>query len=264
VPGATAKGLPYYERGAVLVEAAGMVEAEPQNSFFNSGSSTTPIASIDVVARIPVLPTTFVDLDLPIGFGALGNPMVGMHHVFRPTDPFWITVGGAFGFPVVQNPNFTTFAMANGLWDAQRFIDHLVPFSVRFALEGHTGIAELRAELDPVWGVSFADQTNHFVAFQHAVEIQLGHTIGGGLRYQGVATATTNPGISGFSSNEVTPQGTLIPNTDHYQGMFEPFFKLYHDPIFMRLGLMLPVDAPLGPPFTQGWGVRGTLGWSLD
>jgi len=46
--------------------------------------------------------------------------------------------------------------------------------------------------------------------------------------------------------------------------VLEPFFKVYHDPIFMRLGLMLPVDAPLGPPLKQGWGVRGTLGWSLD
>jgi hypothetical protein len=262
VHGVTVNGLPFYERGAVLVEAAGMVEAEPQNASFSS-NNTTPIASVDVVARIPVQPTTFVDLDLPIGFGALGNPMFGMHHVFRPTDAFWITFGGAFGFPVVQNPSFTTFAEANGLWDAERFLDHAVPCSMRFALEGHSGIAELRAELDPVWAVSFADSPDHFFAFQHAVEIQLGHTVGGGLRYQGVATATTNPGISSFGTT-FNAGGVGELNTDHYQGMFEPFFKLYHDPIFMRLGLMLPVDAPLGPPFKQGWGVRGTLGWSLD
>ena len=253
-PGVTAKGLPYYQRGAVLVEVAGMLQSQSQ--FANS----PPLTSFDIVAHIPVLPTTFVDLDLPFGFGAIGNPMMGAHHVFRPDDHFWITLGGAFGFPLMNGQSLGIFAFANGLWDAERFVHHNVPFALRLGLEGHVGIAELRAELDPVWGASVSDSADHFFAFQHAVEIQIGHTIAGGLRYQGVLVATDNPELVDTG----TPDMTGFPTTDRYQGVLEPFFKLYHDPVFMRVGLLLPVDAPLGPPFKQGWGVRGTIGWSLD
>jgi hypothetical protein len=238
-----------------------MLQAPQSSQFVGVGnnSSGPPMCAIDIVARIPVQPTTFVDLDLPIGFGALGNPMMGAHHVFRPADPFWITLGGAFGFPLINTSGFENFAFANGLWDAERFIHQNVPFALRFGLEGHAGLVELRAQLDPVWGVSITSAQDHFFAFQHAVEIQIGHAIGGGLRYQGVLVGTNNPEIV-----DTAVQTGPAPSANHYQGTLEPFFKLFHDPIFLRIGLLMPVNAPLGPPFSHGWGARGTIGWSLD
>jgi hypothetical protein len=231
----------------------------------SDSTANTPLAAFDLVARIPVLPHTFIDADVPIGVFGLGNPMVGMHHVFRPADPFWITLGGAFGFPLVNNASFESFAFANGLWDAERFMAQTVPFAIRFGLEGHAGILELRAELDPVWGVSISSSQAHYFAFQHAFEIQIGHAVGGGLRYQGVAVGTKNDDIVGVNGMTSPFLGaTTTSNEDHYQGVLEPFFRLYHDPIFLRLGLQMPIDKPLGPPFASGWGFKGTVGFSVD
>jgi hypothetical protein len=257
------KGLPFSQRGAVLVEVAGMQVG---------GNNPAPIASIDLIARIPILPHTFIDADLPIGFGAVGNPMVGVHHVFHPTEPFWITLGGAFGFPLINAQGFENFAFANGLWDAERFILDNVPFALRFGMEWHVGIAEFRLDLHPVWGISHvrSSDTNQFggvtspsqpdfYAFQHALEIQIGHAIGGGIRYQGVVVATNNEGIIKPSLDN-----TAAPDGDRYQGVLEPFFRLYRDPVFFRFGLQMPVDKPLGAPFSSAWGIKGTLGYSLD
>jgi len=77
--------------------------------------------------------------------------------------------------------------------------------------------------------------------------------IGGGLRYQGVAFATkSNP----------------FDDTDHYQGALEGFFRFYRDPIFARLGVMFPLDTPLGEPNSgsraRSWGVRASTGFNLD
>ncbi len=130
-------------------------------------------------------------------------------------------------------------------------------------MEGHVGVVELRAQMEPVWGASISSSQDHYFAFQHAVEVQFGHLIGGGLRYQGVLVATNNPELVQLPEASGTSSGNT-PGTDHYQGLLEPFFKLYHDPIFLRVGLLIPIAAPLGPPFIQAWGTRGTLGWSLD
>ncbi len=182
---------------------------------------------------------------MSVGLGAVGNPMVGAHHVFRPIDPVWITLGGAFGFPLIHQQSFQQFAFANGLWDAERFMQDSVPFAVRFAVEGHTSFVELRAELAPVWGISFNSNLPHFFAWQHAAEVQLGHAIGGGLRYQGVTVGTNQ-----FNA--------------HYQPLVEAFFRLYHDPAFFRMGLLMPLADPLGTAFKQTWGFRATTGIDLD
>jgi hypothetical protein len=261
----------------------------------------TSIGSFDLVVHIPVLPHTFVDADLPFGFiaanqfmgfsggpvggaAALGNPMVGMHHVFRPVDRFWIHLGGALGAPLARIAGSDALALAQGLWDVHHFATADMPFSARLALEGHAGVFEFRADLNPVWAVSleappsmtspFAQPpttTGHLFAFQHAVEVQAGHAIGGGLRYQGVLIATNNDSLN-----------TSPPNGDHYQGCFELFFRLFHDPVFFRAGILMPVDPPLGPAFhasspppptnpaminnptTSSWGARATMGYNLD
>jgi hypothetical protein len=257
-PGVTKKGLPLAQRGGVFAELAGMADAQTK-----VGSRTVPskYGAIDLIARVPVADGTFIDADLPIGFGTLGNPMVGAHHVFRPADRFWINLGGAFGFPLINTPNdYDNFAFANALWDAQRFRYANVPFAFRFGLEGHASIVEIRAELDPVWGVSHKDDQAHYFAFQHALEIQLGHEIGGGLRYQGVVIATETSEFIGIDN---TPFGGT-DDRHRYQPVLEPFFRLYKDPIFLRLGFMMPLGGPLGLPFASSWGIRAATGFNLD
>ncbi len=264
IPGVTAKGLPLAQRGGIIADVAGLLTS-------TSGSSAgtgSPLAAIDLVARIPVADHTFIDADLPIGFGALGNPMIGAHHVFRPLDRLWLTLGGAFGFPLINNSTFESFAAATAFWDAERFMAYKMPFALRLGLEGHAGAFEFRVQADPVWGISIAScpqfgctdsRDVHFAAFQHALEIQAGHAIGGGVRYQGVFVGTNNPSLVGVDGTAFGGSGV-----QRYQGTMEPFFRLYHDPVFFRLGLLLPLNNPLGIPFDHTWGVRATIGFNVD
>jgi len=244
-----------------------------QPTFVGGSTSGVSVGAIDLVARVPILPRTFLDADVPVGFtansggsaGVVGNVMVGAHHVFRPTDRLWFNLGGAFGFPLLKLANVESLAVAKGFWDLEQFGDQLVPFAVRAGMEAHAGVFEFRVEVDPVFGISIigpqqftgisgADGHDLF-ALLHAVEIQAGHEIGGGLRYQGVLIATDNAGFGTASGS---------PGTNHYQGVFEPFFRVYHGPIFFRLGLFLPVDTPLGAAFNKSWGVRLATGFSFD
>jgi hypothetical protein len=238
--GVTAKGLPYSQRGGIFLDAAGLLVA---------GSNNSPISALELSTSIPVSDRTFVEALVPFVFGALGNPMLGVRHVYRPSRQLWINVRGALGFPLVNTRNFDTFSAAKGLWDMQEYAVKTLPFALRAGLEYHTGIVELRGELDPNFGVSIAKGESHHFALQHAFEAQIGHSIGGGLRYQGVAFATkTNP----------------LDSSDHYQGAFEPFFIVHKNPIFFRLGILLPVDASLGKPFDTSWGMRATTGWTFE
>ena len=250
--GITAKGLPLSQRGGLTADFAALrIPAVP-----------IPVAAIDIIARIPIAERTFIDVILPIGFGAIGNPMVGAHHVFRPAERVWINFGGAFGVPLINADRFQTFQLARAFWDMGEFSRSTVPFVVRAGLEAHTGIFELRVQLEPVWGVSVEPSPSlfgsgatggHLFALQHALELQLGHAIGGGIRYQGVAIATN----------------TLADNSggaaDHYQGAVELFFRLYRDPIFARLGFVVPLDSPLGAVNgSRTWGVHVQTGFNLD
>lgn len=239
----SAKGLPFALRGGLVVDVAAMRLADNNN----------PSAAIDIKAHIPVGDRTFLDAVLPIGFGVLGNPMVGAHHVFRPSDRLWISLGGAVGVPLVNSRGFEIFQVARSFWDMQEFASYTMPFAARLGIEGHVSIVELRAQLEPVWGISVKDREDHLFALQHAVEIQIGHVIGGGLRYQGTVVATE--ALDPISRGE-----------DHYQGAFELFFRIQRDPLFARLGFTLPLDMPLGDYDGDGrsWGVRGQLGFNLD
>jgi hypothetical protein len=256
------------QRGGIVADVSGLLTSQ------QNGNGGTPNAVVDLVVRIPIAEHTFVDADLPLGFGALGNPMVGVHHVFRPADRLWLTLGGAFGFPLINNAGLEAFAAANAFWDAERFMAYKMPFAIRLGLEGHAGLFEFRVQGDPVWGLSIAScpppgpfggggcndsRDVHFAAFQHAFEVQVGHEIGGGVRYQGVATGTNTPSIVGVDSTNFGGSGP-----QRYQGSLEPFFRLYRDPVFFRLGLLMPLNNPLGAPFDHTWGVRATVGYSLD
>jgi hypothetical protein len=236
-------------RGGLIADFAALRVPGAQN----------PIAAIDVIARIPVADRTFFDAVIPIGFGAIGNPMLGMHHVLRPADSVWLSLGGAVGFPLANVRGFEQFSIARALWDYQEFGAYLVPFVARADFEAHSGIAELRVQLEPAWGVSVQPSqpfgtsgAQHYFALQHALEVQVGHAIGGGLRYQGLAVATDTLG------------------DDHYQGAVELFLRVYRDPLFARLGFVVPIDKPLGSVDTgvgsssRTWGIRAQTGFNLD
>lgn len=238
-PGISAKGLPLSLRGGIRVDA----------SAFHIAGDDTPWNTIDVTAHIPVLDHTFLDATFPLALGAVGNPTIGMRHVVRPSDHLWIQVGGFFGFPLLSFRNGDSFGLARGFWDNFAFVPETVPIGVRFGMEGHTGIVALRGQLDPIVGVPIARRRDPQFVIQSAVEIQIGHTIGGGLRYQQVIFATeSNP----------------MEDRDHYQGALEPFFVLERELIHLRLGLLLPLDRQLGAPFAGGWGVRASMGVHID
>ncbi|MFO0755309.1 MAG: hypothetical protein U0359_02385 [Byssovorax sp.] len=238
--GKPAKSLPVSQRGGIFLDAAGLLVKD---------ETRDPLAAFGVRASIPVSDRTFVEGTLPFVFGALANPMLGVRHVYQPGDKLWITAHGAFGFPLVNIRNFDNYAAARGFWDMQEYAIKMVPFALGVGVEWHASIVELRAEMDPNFGISIASKNSHHFAFQHAFEVQLGHTIGGGLRYQGVAFGTeTNP----------------ANGDDHYQGAFEPFFAVNKKPLVFRLGILLPVDDELGKPFDHTWGMRATTGWTFD
>jgi hypothetical protein len=91
---------------------------------------------------------------------------------------------------------------------------------------------------------------------QHALELQIGHAIGGGIRYQGVGFGTDTLGDT---------FGNGFGSADKYQGTMEMFFRLYRDPIFTRVGFMLPLDTPIGTTNDKrNWGVRAQVGFTLD
>jgi hypothetical protein len=271
IDGVSASGLPLSQRGGILLETAALLFLQQQ--FIGSPSAGVSVAAIDLVARVPILPHTFLDADVPVGFtannggsaGVVGNLMVGAHHVFRSSDRLWFNLGGAFGFPLLKIANVENLALAKGFWDLEQFGEQLVPFAVRAGMESHAGAFEFRVEVDPVFGISIVGSSpfggingsdgHQLFALLHAVEIQAGHEIGGGLRYQGVLIATNNAGFGTASGS---------PGADRYQGVFEPFFRVYHGPVFFRLGLFLPVDTPLGPAFHKSWGVRLATGFNFD
>ncbi len=265
VDGISAKGLPLSQRGGIVADVAALRISAAANT--GGQNTSTPLATVDLAVHVPVLAHTFIDGNLPIALGAVGNPMVGVHHVFRPADRWWFTLGGAFGFPVIANQGFVAFAQTKAFWDTQSFLVETVPFAMRAGLEGHVGIVELRFQVDPVFGINIADAPAagsgarggiDFFALQHAFELQFGHWIGGGIRYQGVLS-NMDLDLANLELSNLTSV-----STDHYQGALEPFFRVYRDPIFFRLGLLLPLDAPLGTPFSTSWGVRSTLGFNLD
>jgi hypothetical protein len=229
--------LPLSERGGLVVDAAGLVGPR----------ANVPYSAIDVDARLPIADRTFVDLTLPLGYGAIGNPMLGLRHVLRPAERMWVTLGGGLGLPLGNNPELAGLSMARAFWHYEELASQSVPIAARAAFEAHAGPAELRAEIAPAVGISIDSSTQHSFAFEHAVEVQVGHAIGGGLRYQGVAAAQT-----------------LGSGDDHYQGALEPFFRVVRDPLFARLGLLMPLDNPLGKPFENAWGARLVFGYGID
>jgi hypothetical protein len=193
---------------------------------------------------------TFVDLRLPLAAGTLGNPQIGARQVVDLAEGVWLTLGGRVGAPILgaSRSAYASFQSTAALWDFNDFSVEMMPFTLQAGLEAHVSVIELRAQAEPVWGISTAKNRPHVFAFQHAVEAQVGHTFGGGVRYQGVLFGTETLGLE-----------------DHYQGAFELFLRAVYGPVFGRVGIYLPSDTPLsGGTQSQWWGVRATTGYQFD
>lgn len=239
-PGTSSKGLPYDLRPGLELSIAAI----------RSGGLTPVPTTLGVAGHIAVDERTFVDVRLPLAAGTLGNPHLGVHQVVDLTERVWLTIGGGLGVPLIGKPRaqYESYQATTALWDFTDFSAEMMPFALRVGLETHVSVVELRAQAEPVWGVSTAKSRPHFFAFQHALEAQVGHTFGAGVRYQGVLVGTSS-----------------IAGLDHYQGSFELFLRAVRGPVFGRLGIFLPSDTPLsGGTQEQWWGVRASTGYQFD
>lgn len=236
--GVTRKGLPFGQRGGLKLEVARL----------SGGDDALAFGALDIVAQIPVKDRTFIDMRLPLVVGGLGNPILGAHHVARFGQSAWLSAGGGFGFPLIQPSEGLLSAgiLAQAYWNAHEYSPETVPLLSQLVFEAHGGATIFRVEADPILYISTSDRGSAVeLALQHAVELQLGHGIGGGLRFQGVWFVTSDA-------------------RDIYQAALEPFFIVERELLFLRFGLLLPLDEQLGPPFEESWGIRAATGIRLD
>jgi hypothetical protein len=212
------------------------------------------VMSLLVAGSVPVARATTFNVVLPVGSPfILGNPTLGASHVGQVSESFWITGGGSIGVPLMDEELESVGAdltIPRARWGWHHYIPAQVPLQAHLLFEVHASIVEMRAHLEPtVWiGIGNKDGDSSG-GFYHAFEVQLGHTVGGGLRIQGVATATD----------------------DAYQFAMSPFFVVQQELGFVRTALMLPIDNDLGPAFDDSdreslgaWGFLLSLGIHLD
>jgi len=249
----TAEGIPLSSRGGFVIDTAS----------YAAGDTGVGAVSLFLQGSIPIQGKTFIDGRVPVAFVSqpilMGNVSIGAHHVFRLGDGAWFTLGGNLGFPtsrgdVIFNDAAPTVALTpRALWDMGDYWPDSVPIKLSTAIEGHVGIVTLRGFLDVLVMPGFGDNDEHELAIPHAFEVQFGHRIGGGLRIQGVAIPTAdNYGIVDDLDDDL------------YQFAFEPFFSYEADLVFVRSGLVIPVDGHLGPPFATGWGFKLATGVRVD
>lgn len=248
----TEAGIPLSSRGGFLLDTAS----------FASGDEAVGAVSLFLGASIPIQGKTFLDARVPVAFVSqpimIGNVGVGAHHVFRLGSGAWYTLGGRIGLPTSREDatlrRVPELALApRALWDMGDYWPDSVPVKLENAVEGHIGIVTLRGFLDLLVLVGYGDNDQHEFAIPHAFEVQVGHEIGGGLRLQGVAITTGDDYdvVDGLED-------------DLYQLAIEPFFTYEGEMMFVRTGIVLPVDERLGPPFTNTWGFKLATGVRID
>jgi hypothetical protein len=258
VPGATRNRVPFAQRGRVGLELAlGLAKAglsDLDAADYRSHAAAT------VVATIPVARASFFEAMVPLSiFQSLGSPTFGLHHVADVADGVWITGGGAVGLPMTvgrQGTDGYTYdpelVYPRALWDAHLYFGPMMPFQAKFGLEYHVGAFGLRVELEPALWVLIEQHEDFGGSFPHALELQAGHEIGAGVRVQGVlAGAEPDRG-----------RGPIV--SDHYQFAVNPYFVVHRDAAALRIGMMLPLDEALGPPFERSFGLLVDAAVNLD
>ncbi len=229
-------GVPLSRRGRIAIDAAGFTQ--------ESGNASLLALALDV--HIPVATRTFIDARLPMSGVYPGNIMLGAGRVSKLGRGGFLSYGAQIGLPLVTNERANDFSLPNGTWNVHEYEARFVPIKLGFNYERLSRYLEIRLDLEPVLLLPVGDGQDVNFVFQHAAELQFGHTFGGGLRVQGVAVT---PGVF----------------DDAYQLSVEPFLVVRRELGFARIGLMLPIDDSVaGPAFQQAWGLRLMTGLHID
>lgn len=247
--------LPAALRGGIGLETA---------SFTYSEGDFSAVA-LGLVASVPLTRADFLDARLPMGLtmrtrtnAVLGNLEVGYHRILRPAKRVWLTLGASLGLPMIQSEsqkqdNYEAPSAALAHYRLQDYLPETVPMGFQFGGEWLAGPFILRGELKLVGCFAGGRNGEPELIVPHSVEIQYGQRVGVGLRLQGV-------GLPTFGEIDMAHsiEGHL------YQAAVEPFFVFEGKPMFLRLGLMMPLDEPLGPPFVDAWGFRMGVGVRVE
>jgi hypothetical protein len=221
--------------------------------------------ALALAASVPFTGVTFLDVRVPLGItidrgtdAVLGNITVGAHHVFRPGKRVWITAGGAIGLATLSadthaHDSYEAPGAARGYWNLHEYFPDILPVQARAGIEGHLGPVLIRYKVEPAVYVGLNTNDEFELAVQQALEIQLGHAIGGGVRVQGAAFPT-------FDNLDVRHE----TERDLFQLAIEPFFQIERRLAFVRVGLLLPIDEELGPPLERSWGFRFSAGVRVE
>lgn len=229
VPG-LARGVPWSRRGNISLETAG----------FTDDSGEDSLLAVGLNVHMPMTKSLFVDARLPMAGILPGNIMLGVSATTKLDPRGFLYIGGQFGLPIASQPGMIAFSLPHGTWNLHEYQSYFLPIRAAFGYERMLGeMFELRIDLEPILSIPIGDHGNNVgFTLQHAAEFQVGHSIGGGLRLQGVAVTED-----------------LLP--DAYQFSIEPFFVVRREIGFARIGLMLPIDDSIaGPAFEQAWGLR--------
>lgn len=265
-------GLPLGQRGRIGFDSASYLDTAGEQG----------VASLELVATLPLSPETLVDVVVPVsGLGASGNPMIGGHHLLRLRRGVVLSLGAALGLPLlgeaetaevsqeiqpgsseivtVRREVLGLRSIPSGYWNFHYYYHDALPLTARLGVELQRGAFHLRLQAEPTWLIALGDppepSANPYVraqeppppeneaSFQHAIELQVGHRLAAGLRLQGV--------VLGWAENT-------------YQAAVEPFFAVEHDLAMLRLGVLLPLDEPLGPAFEESWGLRISAGVRIE
>jgi hypothetical protein len=259
-PSLSRAGIPLNRRGGFGVDTAS----------FTYGDGDFSGVIMDLTASVPVAPKTFLGVRLPLGLtiaenqlgdrtlAVLGNIPVEVRHVIRYPSNIWVTYGLALSLPTLSGQahgpdNYEAPAAARAYWDLHELFPDIVPIGFGAAGEWHGDFIALRAEFQAITYFPMARNDTADMVLQHAIEVQFGHRVGGGFRLQGIWLPT-------FSELDIAHslEGEL------YQAALEPFFAFEHRSMFMRLGIMMPLDQPLGPPFEEAWGFRFATGLRIE
>ncbi|MFO0550932.1 MAG: hypothetical protein U0271_21255 [Polyangiaceae bacterium] len=245
--------------------------AAAEVAFYSAelGSQTEGSVVFAVTGSVPLGARTYLDGRIPFGIGVedwedsgpttepfFGNVQVGAHHVLRLVpDRLWLSLGGLFVLPTTTpaaNRGLERLLTApRGFWDSQDFLVWPLGVKTSLQLEGKAGsYVSLRGVLDAILIPQLTEREGDLrFILQHAAEVFFGQEIGGGLRVQGVFVPT--------EKNDYA---------DTYRAQFalEPYAAYEGNLFRARLGLMIPLTEPLGPPFVEGWGLRFSGGVVVD
>ena len=195
-----------------------------------------------------------------------GNLMGGIEYLVAVARGLWLAAGFSLGAPLRQDlGGVPSYGYADGMWSIHESLWKTIPLRFGAGLEMVRGRFGLRVDLEPIVLLPFdrpappattrnppvrPDPNQIRLLFRHAVEVQYGHALGVGLRYQGVANS-----FGGFSLNIAE---------DLYQGTVEPFVVVNRDAGFARLGFLKTLDEDTAAHYRESWGLRLSGGFHLD